>query len=83
MLRTASSGSHGSDETGGSSSLLGTTSIAAGSVSGNSVPSTSNACLTQDGATVAGPSHASSGTVAGLASILAQPVAATVGGMYL
>jgi hypothetical protein len=82
VLRTASSGSHASDESGGSSSLSGATPIAAGNVSGNSVSSTSNSCLTQDGATVAGPSHASS-TVAGLASILAQPVAAAVAGMYL
>jgi hypothetical protein len=39
--------------------------------------------VTQDGATVPGPSHASSGTVAGLANILAQSVAAAVGGTYL
>jgi hypothetical protein len=82
VLRTANSGPHGSDESGGSSSLSGTTPIAAGTVSGNSVPSTSNAAVAQDGATVAGPSHASSGTVAGLANILAQSVAATVGGMF-
>lgn len=37
----------------------------------------------QDGAAVAGPSHTSSGTVAGLANILAQSVAAAVGGVYL
>ena len=82
VLRTASSGPHGSDENGGSSALPGATSITA-NVSGNSVPSTSNTAVTQDGATVSGPSHASSGTVAGLANILAQSVAAAVGGVYL
>jgi hypothetical protein len=53
------------------------------SVSGNSVASTSSTAVTQDGAAVAGLSHASSGTVAGLANILAQSVAASVGGTYL
>lgn len=81
VLRTANSGPHGSDGSGGSSSVSGTTTIAAGSVSGNSVPSTSNAAVTQDGASIAGPSQASS-TVAGLANILAQSVAASVGGMF-
>jgi hypothetical protein len=52
-------------------------------MSGNSAPSTSNTVVTQDGTTVADPSHASSGTVAGLANILVQSVAATVGGRCL
>ena len=80
MLRTATSGPHGGDEGGGPSSHSGSTTVASGNVSGSAVPSTSNAAVSQDGSTVASSSHASGSAVAGLANILAQSVAAAVGG---
>ncbi|KAJ9601629.1 hypothetical protein L9F63_000237, partial [Diploptera punctata] len=51
VLRTATSGPHGSDEGAGSSSHSGSTAVTSGNVSGSAIPSTSNASVSQDGAT--------------------------------